>query len=440
MTSDRIVIGTGIAGLLSALRATERGESVTLVGTNLGGLISQQSFSVGAFDSGAEAFSTVTPEVLEFLDKIGLAGSVVTPSGAAANIISDTGRYKIPLGIMGIPASLTDPELLKIFSPEQLSNAMAADAQEFGAYKTVADLVRARLGEAFLEKLVNPVFSGVHGSSADRISADAVLGPLLQKAGELNSLTAAVAATKSKQLRPGASVASLIGGMGTLVSKLQSLLTEAGCQFEFAEVEAARNEAGSWVVESASGSHQGRNLSICTPVEFLAQNLKGFAELSDAAKQIKTVDVSLVMLLVQSQQLNSQPLGPGALITESAGFKAKATTHVNAKWEWLDQSLDQDQHLIRLSFGRNGQMPVGNLIRIAEAELSEIYQVTDVSVLESQLVRWPNALVQPDQSATENLRNRISELRDLNLEVAGGYLTGNGILGIVKDHQKRRAA
>ena len=118
MRKVRAVIGAGIAVLLAAQRGLERGEEIVVFGANPGGLIDQIELGGGSFDCGAEAFSTVGPQVLTLLSELGLDALVVYPEPNSANIISEVGRYRIPQGILGLPADLNDSELSSIFSPQ----------------------------------------------------------------------------------------------------------------------------------------------------------------------------------------------------------------------------------------------------------------------------------------------------------------------------------
>lgn len=439
MSKVRAVIGAGIAGLLAAQRGLERGEEIVVFGANPGGLIDQIELGGGSFDCGAEAFSTVGPQVLTLLSELGLDALVVYPEPNSANIISEVGRYRIPQGILGLPADLNDSELSSIFSPQEIELAKTLDSAPFAEFDSVSDLVRARLGESFLQRLVNPVLSGVHGSTADQLSAELTYGSLLASARELGSLTAAVAKSKQASTRPGASVASLAGGMGTLITELLKKLSASGVSFVDADVDWAKPVQGGFALSARGAEHRVAALSLCAGAGFIAKRLQGFVKLSQLAASVREVDVAIVLSLAHSSALNEFPLGPGALITEAAGFKAKATTHANAKWAWLQSELGADRHLIRLSFGRNGLLPQGDLVELARAEISAIYDVSDLRILDAKSIVWQQGLVQADPELTREILSQLQEI-DADLELAGGFISGNGILGIVRDHMKRRAA
>lgn len=439
MSKMRGVIGVGIAGLLAAQRSFERGEEVIVFGGNLGGLIDQVDLGGKRLDSGAEAFSTVGQEVLSLLDELGLSDSVVYPTHCSASIISEAGRYRVPRGILGLPADLNDPELNAIFSPDEIALAKTLDSTPFEQFSSVADMVRSRLGESFLQRLVNPVLAGVHGSTAEQLSAELTYGSLLASAKELRSLTAAVAKSKQASARPGASVASLKGGMRTLITAISTHLTANGVKFVDSDVDWVRPVPGGFALSAEGVEFRVSALSLCAGADFVAQRLQGFEKLSTLAAQVQTVDVAIVVALVRSRKLNEFPLGSGALISEATGFQAKATTHTNAKWSWLQSELGADQHLIRLSFGRNGLLPHGDLVDLAMAEIPEIYGVSDLRVLEAKSISWHRGLVRANPNLKREITSQLEKV-DADLELAGSFVSGNGILGIVREHMKRRAA
>ncbi|MFM5904523.1 MAG: protoporphyrinogen/coproporphyrinogen oxidase, partial [Micrococcales bacterium] len=231
---DRIVIGAGISGLLAAWRAVKRGETVLILEreARAGGvltpisLIEAQADPV-VIDAGAESFSIAGNSLERLIQELELGQLIESPQRSDARIIhSDNERYRIPHGVLGIPVSLEDPELEAIISPQGLALAKHLDSlpvQDLAGF-TVAQVVENRLGPEFVQKLVNPVVSGVHGSGAQLLDASATLPQLMKNLSETNSLTAAAAKTRGAQPRPGAAVAGLSGGMFQLADRLVSLL------------------------------------------------------------------------------------------------------------------------------------------------------------------------------------------------------------------------
>ena len=445
--TDRVVIGAGISGMLAALRATSRGETVVVLEkeAHAGGLIAPVTIGEIDIDAGAEAFSTAGESFLQLLDELGLNDHIVSPQRTDARIVaSPTLRYPIPHGVLGIPSSLEDPELASIISPQGLEEARRLDAQPVGELQgvSVAELVKTRLGSEFVDKLVNPLFSGVHGSSAHTLSAESTIPALLRALRETGSLCLAARQIRASQPRPGAAVASLDGGMFTLVAELYRLLVSKKVWFSFnSKVASVQQENDQWRCETSNGAFVSTHLTIATGISTALHVLTScdsqevVAEL--ATPETHSVDVALVILLVESTQLDSFPLGSGALMSENSDVTAKASTHVNAKWEWVDNALPEHHHLIRLSYGRDGILPEGDLISLAQEDLPQLYQIDDATIHSAVVQHWPGSLYQASTPAKAQQEQLLNTAQKLDVELCGSYISGNGLLGITRDHYQR---
>lgn len=416
-----LIIGGGFAGLLEAKRLLATGASVTVAEKHrFGGALASASMAGINIDTGAEAFATADSSMFKVLTELGLSEQIVFPTPLSAKIISEQARYPIPRGYMGIPASLDDPELIAVISSAGIAQAKDLDSAVFGEYETVADLVTARLGEEFLTKLVAPVMAGVHSSSPDKLLASKIFRPLLAQAQSSNSLIAAIAQLRANSPRPGSAVASLAGGLHQIIPRLVESLVGAEL-IENAELAELHQTASGFDAVLEGRDYVFDELVSAAGYSFTSR----FIEI--AASQLET---SVVTLLVNSAALNSAPLGSGALITKEHSIQAKATTHLNAKWQWIADSLPRNQHLIRVSYGLDGALPTEDLIALASSELGLIYDLKEFEILDARADIWPSTLV----------RNPIASTDDSRLRVVGALVSGNGLSGIAKDHLERNAA
>ncbi|MDF9809806.1 oxygen-dependent protoporphyrinogen oxidase [Aurantimicrobium minutum] len=446
MDADRIIIGAGIAGLLAARRAVSRGESVLVLDqqTQSGGLVASTRVNDIDLDTGAEAFSVAEDSCLKLIEELELENAVVYPQRSDARIIySATQRYRIPHGVLGIPSSLYDPELEDIISAEALEQARLLDqASLFNLENvTVAELVVKRLGPEFLEKLVDPVIAGVHGSSASNLLVRTTIPALSKAMQQTGSICEGVSVLRSSQPRPGAAVASLEGGLFRLIQALELSLRVSGVRFRFeVSVSALAQSDQGWEIESPSRTYRSRFISVCTGI---APALKLFSSLSQTDSSDinhSSVDVALVVLEVESAELNSFPLGSGALVSEKSSVLAKATTHVNAKWEWVEATLPSNHHLIRFSYGRDGVVPSGVLGEFAATDLQLAYGVSDARILNATTILWPGSLFQANPAARASIDDLQERATQWGIELCGSYLSGNGLLGITRDHYLRNAS
>lgn len=447
---DRIVIGAGISGLLAARRALARGETVLLLerSQRIGG--SLKPITLGAcagitpvtVDAGAEAFSVVRPDVFKLLHELGMEAEIVAPRTAGSHIVfNDQLRYRIPHGILGIPASLDDPELARIMSPAASAQARIQDALpvQLRPGMSVAELVTERLGEDFVTKLVDPVLYGVHGTTARFVTAHTVLEEVLRVMPTAGSLCAAVAQVRRAHPRPGSALASLRGGMHRLPQTLFTAASQAGAQLMLSSpVQTAHQIADTWQVSTGHRTFTSAHLTVATGAsietlfdkngapQFRDHIPANCSVLRTAGPPSAATATAVVFALVTSKKLDTHPLDNGALAAASQ-TTARATTHVNAKWAWVDAQLPPEHHIVRLSYGNYGAPATSALMRTAKDDIERLYEVSDVCVQETQIVHWPHALSRPGEA-------KPGAHTHVNAEHCGPIVSGNGVLAIVSDH------
>lgn len=440
---QHLVIGGGIAGLLAAKRSAEKSQSCLVLesASVFGGAIGNVQLADLTLDSGAEALSIINPEVFEVVKDLGIEGlEFQSPTPDSAWIIGSDSRHQIPVGYMGIPASLSDPELTKVISADEILEAKRLDSQPFGSYESVKDLISERLGASFYQKFVSPVFTGVYGTNPAELDPKVAMPKILDSAQTQNSLVAAVALLATKS-RPGSSVVGFEGGLSGMVSSLLASLRASGVTLQTdSVVSKVEKVTQGWLVSTQAGQILCEKLTVAAGIGFLRTAELAPPEITRLAAQIGSVGSEIVQLHLKSRQLNSFPLGPGALIQSDSGFMAKATTHSNAKWQWLSELVAADEHLIRLSFDPRVQSALEVSPVDLLAELSKLYDVDDLELIASTTTSWPDVLTQSGNGALAQLRTLLTELESENLEFCGGVLAGSGISAILLDHQKRRAA
>lgn len=441
MPETAVVVGGGISGLVSAYKLANAGKKVTLleVSDRLGGLIGAIEIAGLTIDSGAEAFSTIRNDTFEVIDALGLQDSVVSPAAAEARILADGETFKIPHGMFGIPSNLSDESVLAAIGSENVAVAQELDSKPWNLEQpgSLAELVGSRLGDAVLEKLVTPVIAGVHASQPALLGVESVAPGLFAKAKQLGSLTEAVHQLRSSSAKPGASVASLRGGMGKLVAALTQKLEALGVEIRLgvAAHKVAQLDTGYEVELAGEPTLLADYLVLATPPEVSARLLADFPALAQRLSRIVAVDVALAIVHIDDAKLNEEPFGSGVLIAPSeTNIGAKASTHVSAKWQWVKDALPANQHIIRLSYGRDGVVPEldATLVETAKQDAAALYGVPVSSVKEVKLVAWPKSLIQPRNNHA-GLLVEIAELQKSlpRFALVGAGLGGNGITGIL---------
>lgn len=498
--SSAVVIGGGIAGLLSAWELARAGHRTTLVEATgaLGGCVAPRRVALPAgqsitLDAGAESFAVRTPAVRGLIDELGLAQAVVEPNPAGSWLYlppeEPGGRHRaVPsprLGIVGIPGDLDAPEVAEALGPEALARARqdldpARPVERWrralydGGPVTVGALVRDRMGDGVLAGLVAPVVAGVHSADPDTVDLRTVAPGLLEALVEAGSLSRAVAARRSAA-PPGAVVASLRGGMNTLTAALAAELAHRGVPVLTGTRAQALDrdlEGRGWTVRltrpERPGAGAGEPVTVTADRvvvatdgprawDLLAPVSRG--ALTAADRPPEGAGVALVTLVADAAGLDANPRGTGLLVSPSVAGEvvgAKALTHLSAKWDWVRRALAAGpaghRHALRLSYGRVSdapdsaapgfRTPDADLRRMAVADAAALTGVNHVDLagglIEASVVRWRSAL----PAATPEHRARVGAARDWlesepGLDVVGAWVAGTGLAAVVADVRHR---
>lgn len=333
--------GAGVAGLIVALRLAESGRAVRLVEASpvLGGQVSGLPVASLELDSGAEAFATRGPDIPALLDDLDIGTRVAHPAPLAAWIHGFDGRSR-PLpasSLFGIPSRPFSRDVASVVGWAGAARAAlepllpASDARRA---ESIGDLVRQRMGTAVLERLVAPVVEGVHSQHPDGVPVTA-LGAVSDHMARGDTLARAVG--RARQDAPaGSLVATLEGGMHTLVSALVAAAESAGVDIVTDTAVSDVSESSATLRATATGTtstERGR-------VIVAAPNL---------VEETPTTVTHLVILVVDAPELATAPRGTGLLVARGGPVRARALTHATAKWPWLRAHAD-GLEVLRLSY------------------------------------------------------------------------------------------
>lgn len=485
------VVGGGIAGLIAAWDLARAGAAVQIfeAGDRLGGAIGAHVMGGVAYDAGAEAFATRSPVVPKLLQELGLDEQVVSPQHNAAWLqLPDLAAPLPATGILGIPADPMAPDVVAILgaaqarrAAEDLTTSMQswAEAAETRAGQiTLGEVVRDRMGQAVLDRLVTPIVSGVHSADPDDLDMNNAAPGLFDAMLREGSLARAVALVKSKA-PPGSAVNSLYGGLNRLVGALEEELLRLGAEIrlntpvtDLAALAAGtgpRADQGTGLgtgpevgqgadrpdhvilaldapsaVQLVSGlvDLDGLDLTGLTPAGVPVTGAQAESSMTTATQTAGAPDagrgVALVSMILDAPELDEHPRGTGVLVAPQVdAVAAKAMTHISSKWEWADTAVTHahgpGHHVVRLSYGRVGQThqdALGaessdeQLLAAATADVGALFglPIEPEQILETSVIRWRKALPQTSAGHAERiaaLRERLAQTSETDAEGAG---------------------
>jgi oxygen-dependent protoporphyrinogen oxidase len=283
-----------------------------------------------------------------------------------------------------------------------------------------------------VDRLADPLLSGVYGGEAASLSVRAVLPRFAEMERKYGSLGRAMLAARKRMSagpRRGSPplFTSLKDGMQHLAETVVSRLTPSSLLTE-ATVQAIQQEAGGWVVSAGLQSDQFDGVIIALPAAAAAHVLRMASP--ELAGELAAIDYSssiTVGLGYGADVRQTLPPGFGFLVPRSEGKRLLAATFVHNKFP---HRAPEDRALLRCFFaGANAEnvWPLSDdqLIGIVRSELQQIIGLR-AEPLFARVYKWKSAMAQYGVGHLERLE-RIERLRQ---QLPGLALAGNAYRGI----------
>jgi protoporphyrinogen/coproporphyrinogen III oxidase len=444
------IIGGGISGLAAAFELEERrrkGADVEYVlyesSARLGGVLRTEHIDGCIVEAGPDSFITEKPWATDLCRELGLGDQLIGSNDAdRKTYILTRGRLiEIPDGLMFmIPTKILPTGLSPLFSWKtklRMTQELFHPPRDLAAGKgdrdeSVAAFVERHYGSEMVDRLADPLLSGVYGGEAASLSVRAVLPRFAEMERTHGSLGRAMLAARKKMPagphKPAPPLfTSLKNGMQHLPETVVSRLTPASLLTN-APVQAIQREAGSWVVSAGLQSDQFDSIVIALPAPAAAQVLRiASPELSGELAAIQYSSSITVGLGYDRHVRETLPPGFGFLVPRSEGKRLLAATFVHNKFP---HRAPEDRALLRCFFaGRNAESvwTLGDeqIIGIVRNELQQILGLR-AEPLFARVYKWKSAMAQYGVGHLE----RLDRMERLRRQLPGLALAGNAYRGI----------
>lgn len=450
-----IVVGGGIAGLVAAWECAKVGMPVTVVeaSDSFGGTIAAADVAGLRVDLGATGW-TAGSAARDLVDELGLTERVVSARTDRTWIagVGRAGAAPVPEDtVLGIPANPWDERVRRFIGWGGAWRAYLDRLRPpltIGKERNLDRLVRTRMGDAVVDRLVAPLSVGRFGIAPHRVDVSAAAPGLSSALTRTGSLGGAVGELLAGRAGAGG-VESLEGGLTGIVSALVERLGDLGAELVAGAPvgELARTDDARWRVllatddGSGSGPLVGDVVIVATSPDDAARLLSPFAagvvtEMTDAATERE-----VVTLVVDAPELDAAPRGAQAYPLPGART-ASGVVHETARWEWLADAAGQGRHVLHVAFdrGRGETSVLGPddvaATALARAEASALLGVT----LDEASVRGAHraafALPLPASALEHDAHAgavRTAVAAEPGLAVVGAWLAGSGLAQVVAD-------
>jgi len=467
------IIGGGIAGLAAAYelecaRAGGAAVEYTLFESRerLGGSLASEVENGLVLERGPDSFLSEKPAAAELCRELGLGGEL-TPSNDANRktyIVVRNRLVPLPDGLMFlIPTKLIPTAMTRLFSPStkiRMALELLHPPRPSGHDESVASLVERHFGAEAVDRLADPLLSGIYGGDATQLSARTVLPRLVEMEEQYGSLTRGMlaahrqmrarAAAQKNGSASGAKAAAqrtifttLRGGMQQLVDALEARLEPAWVRKSTA-VSALERVDGGWKISSGGRAEVFDAVILASPA-WASSVLLGpvDGELSEELGGIPYSSSITVNLVYDEAKMGTLPDGFGFLVPVVEGRAMLACTFVHRKF--LGRTPPGKAVLRAFLGGAKNEALLDEsdevLIATVRRELSEILGTRiagpHVEPERTQVSRWRRAMAQyavGHQDRMKRIMGRVDALPGLRL--AGNAYDGIGIPDCIRTGRK----
>ena len=438
------IIGGGISGLSAAFALEQErraGAALDYVvfesSSRLGGVLVTDHVNGCLVEAGPDSFLTEKPWASDLCRELGLADELIGSNDAERKtyILVNGKLVVIPDGLMFmVPTKILPTVLSPLFSFStklRMAREWFHPPHKANGDETVASLVERHYGPEMVDRLADPLLSGVYGGEASQLSVRAVLPRFSDMESQHGSLGRAMLAARRKMhaspnpARP--LFTSLKQGMQQMVDALLARLPAASLR-PGTVVQSIQPQAPGWVVSAGYGSDQFDAVIVATSTQSGSKLLEITSP--EIAAELRSINYSssVTVALGYDQSVRAAlPPGFGFLVPRSEGKRMLAATFVHNKFP---HRAPEDRALLRCFLGGARDEAIlqfrdEEILRIAREELHQIIGLT-TEPLFARVYKWPRAMAQYSVGHLERLE-RIERLSD---QLPGLALAGNGYRGI----------
>ena len=453
MTRRVAIIGGGISGLSAAYyldRARCEGADLRYElfesSPRLGGVMWTERVEGCLIEAGPDSFLSEKQSAAVLCRDLGIADQLVgSNDNQRKTYILVKGRLvPMPDGLMFmVPTKLMPTLTTPLFSTTtklRMAKEFFAKPMRREEDESAAAFVERHFGPEVVDRLADPLLSGVYGGDAARLSVRAVLPRFLDMEAKYGSLSRAMLAAMKNRPAPVAGrngapppiFTSMSDGMQQLVDAVVAQLPPEALHTD-SVVRGVARDSGEWRVVSEESTRNFDCVIIATPAYAAGALLRDVRpELSVLLEQIAYSSSVTVALGYEAADFDgkvngNRPDGFGFLVPRVEGKRLLACTFVHNKFP---HRAPPDKFLLRVFLGGSRDEAALDLsdeqiLRTVRDDLYSILKLTTEPAF-MRVYRWRRSMAQYEVGHLA----RVAEINRLRSDLPGLSLIGNAYSGI----------
>jgi len=441
------IIGGGISGLSAAYSLEKQrrtGAELEYVlferATRLGGVLVTEHVDDCLVEAGPDSFITEKPWAAALARDLGLGDQIIGSNDADRKtfIVVKNRLVELPDGLMFMVPTKIVPTLTSPLFSVSTKLRMAAEffhpPHKILGDENVAAMVERHFGSEMVDRLADPLLSGIYGGECKDLSVRAVLPRFVEMEAKHGSLTRAMLAARKRMAalshgKPKPPLfSSMKNGMAQLVDAIVATLDPAAIRAG-TEISNVRRTGEGWELTTSTGSRQHFDAVILSAPAHVMSKLLSAAHVEIAAELggINYSSSVTVTLIYDRASLAGKDRGFGFLVPRSERRRMLACTFVHNKFP---HRAPAEKGILRAFLGGASDEEVldwsdEQILTTVRRELGEILGLT-AEPREVRIYRWRRSMAQPSPGHLD----RVSRIEELRKQLPGLGLAGNAFHGI----------
>lgn len=417
------VIGGGLSGLSTAFLLAENfGDAQIEVfecEAKPGGTIGSIKTGEFTIETGPNGFLSSKPATFELVDKLNIASQLIEADKAAEKRFVYSGGRLVP--VPDNPRLFLKSPLISLPGKLRLFMEPLIGKRADGYDETIAEFGTRRLGCEAVQKLLDPMVSGVFAGNVDKMSLQSCFPRIHELEQEYGSLVRAMFKLKSKKVSPRGRLTSFVEGMGFLI---ETMVKSATFKLHVqSPVTAIERQQHSFSVDSSNSIYDIVVLAI--PAYALGKlDFAPLASLIPSLLNVSYPPVDVVAFALDKKVTE----GFGFLIPSREGKQVLGALYnsnifpvrANAGSSLVSVLLGGDRHHQVATYSRE------KIIEIAARELTSILDIDMTAIECVTTCRWPKAIPQYYREH----RQLVAHMQQIERENGGVFITGNAFYGV----------
>jgi oxygen-dependent protoporphyrinogen oxidase len=446
------IVGGGISGLTTAFyleQERRRGAPLQVVlyeaQERFGGVIRTERVDGCIVEAGPDSFLTSKPWARELCEDLRMSSQLMgsRDAGRKTYVLLGGKLEPIPPGMqMMVPTKLGPVLKSKLFSTKTklaMVREYFAPPEPLNANddESVASFVSRHFNTELVERLANPLLSGIYGGDAAVLSARATLPHMIDAEARWRSLVRGSLAMKAKQgsATPQPLFTTLRDGMQRMIEAIIRHLPRETLHCS-RPVERIEQKDNCYRVISAGGAEEFDHVILALPSHACAGLLSSIQGTERAAELLREISYSstITVALGYNSADFRLPEGFGFLVPRNQGKRMMACTFVHHKFE---NRAPENTALFRVFLGGTRDagavdMSDDEVVGIVRRELGDILGIAAVPRF-TRVFRWRNAMAQYEVGHVLRVaRIQMHLQRFPGLQLSGSAYHGIGIPDCVR--------